>query len=57
MVSDRAGRRGPNALAVGRDGVWVAEELGGRVDRIDPDTRRVDERIAVATGHAGGLAA
>ena len=50
---------GPNAIAVGRDGVWVAEEFADVVDRIDPDTRRVVERIAVgsrptALAHAGG---
>ncbi len=36
---------GPASLAVGDDGVWVANELGGTVMRIDPRTNAVVETI------------
>ena len=44
---------GPYAIAVGRDGVWVSEQFGGVVDRIDPATNRVAERIPVGNRPAG----
>jgi DNA-binding beta-propeller fold protein YncE len=33
--------RGPSAIAVSDDGVWVANSLDGTVSRVDPDTGTV----------------
>jgi streptogramin lyase len=40
----------PKGVAVGAGSVWVAESLKGRVDRIDPSTRKVVASISLLQG-------
>ena len=43
----------PVALAIGANGVWVANAQSGTVSRIDPDTNRVVEQLEVHGSPAG----
>ena len=50
MDDDEIAHAAPRFLAVGSDaanGIWVVNELGGTVMRIDPDTNEVVDRITV----------
>jgi YVTN family beta-propeller protein len=45
--------RGPGAIAIGADAVWVANVLDGTVSRIDPAAARVTRTIPVGEGPVG----
>jgi YVTN family beta-propeller protein len=49
VVGDVPVGSGPDALAVGAGGVWVANGDDGTVTRIDPRTRRVVSTIGIGT--------
>jgi DNA-binding beta-propeller fold protein YncE len=40
----------PAAVATGLNAVWVADNLGGRLVKVDPRTRRVEQRAAAGKG-------
>ena len=44
---------GPNGIAVGEGGVWVADSLDNTLVRIDPTTRSVTTTIAVGRSPTG----
>jgi hypothetical protein len=44
----------PIGLAIGSEGVWVAEHHGGDVARIDPRTNKIAERTKVGPAGNGG---
>jgi hypothetical protein len=43
----------PAAVAAGHGGVWVTDQLGDRVVRIDPATNRIVGAVGVGRGAAG----
>ncbi|MEO8361859.1 MAG: hypothetical protein ABI672_17625 [Vicinamibacteria bacterium] len=48
---------GAMALAATEDAVWIASTTSGLVSRVDPQTNKVTQTVAVAKGQCGGISA
>jgi class 3 adenylate cyclase len=49
VSSVRVGSLARHSIAVGKDGVWISDQLDNRVVEVDPRTMRVERRISIGS--------